>query len=114
MKHPALFFLGLALTLVIETPLVVFLGRKKSTKRRCIAVALLVNLLSFPIVNLVFPLTGIPAPWLLVAAEAFALLFEAGLYFALIRPLSIIDALLLSAAVNLCSFTVGVVVEKTL
>jgi len=104
--------LAFVLTLALELPLVVGLGRPLEARLvRRIATALLANAVTHPAVWFVFPRLPWPWPAVLAAAEAWAWLAEAAIYRALLREAGWRASLLLSLAANALSFGVGLLLS---
>ncbi|MGA3020804.1 MAG: hypothetical protein ABSD68_02545 [Candidatus Micrarchaeales archaeon] len=99
----------LLLTLLIEVP-VAFLYlrfRGVKNKRRLLLITILVNIISQPIVLLVFVML-FPLLWGIVIGEIFAVLFEGYLIHYLNKKvITLKDALLMSFLMNLASVIIG-------
>ncbi|VVB54788.1 Uncharacterised protein [uncultured archaeon] len=103
-----LFCVSLLVTLVLESvAALVFVVFLKLPRGRIVAFVAVANIISLPIVWLVFPLLG-NAILVILLSEAFAVLFEAAFIHLLNKKiLSLRLALALSIVTNLMSFVVG-------
>jgi len=101
------FFTAFALTLFVETGVLVGLHRQDHTLARIGLVALVANILTHPLVFLLFPHWFATWSSYLVVAEAFALLAEVPVLWLGLRPLPISKALSSSALANGASYLVG-------
>lgn len=99
------------LTCLLELPIVVLATRSAESKWvRIVAVALLGQLLTHPLVWFGFPaLTVLPAEGRFWSSELFAWLAEAALYAGLLRGVSIWRAIGVSGLANATSLAVGLV-----
>jgi hypothetical protein len=97
-------------TLILETPVVVWLTRDSPmpTWRRT-AIALFANLATHPIVWFVIPPTGLTGMFGLVVAETWAVVIEWWVYFVAFPKMTLGRALGISALANGFSFGVGLV-----
>jgi hypothetical protein len=97
-------------TLVLETPVVVWLTRgSKMAAWRRVLVALFANLATHPIVWFVIPPLGLSGMFGLVVAETWAVVLEWWVYFVVFPEMKLGRALGISAVANGFSFGVGLV-----
>lgn len=103
------FFFALAVTLGIETPLVILMLKRWNLPRKWLLI-LVANLISLPIVWFAFPFISNEALIVIGLAELFAIAFEAGFYFLTMRKdgLSLGRAVTLSALANLASVVIPI------
>lgn len=111
--HPPVAFLlqtwlgAFLLTIVTELPVLLVILRRHVALPKVLGVGLAVNLVTHPIVWFVLPRLLLSKTSYLLVAEAFALVVEAGLLWALLASCAPSRALLASAAANGASYFVG-------
>ena len=102
------FLIALLLTLILEL-LVAFVFVSVKKEPRSILVGVLVaNMVSLPIVWLVFPYLPFHSLMVILFSEIFAVLFEGYFIFLFTKKtLALVMSLILSLLMNLCSFSIG-------
>jgi hypothetical protein len=106
-----MFAVALIVTLVVELALGLFWPfNKKGIRMKLLATIFMANLVSVPIVWFGFGQLSLPFTNVLLLGEAFAVVFEAVVYFIVLRDVfkRFRDALFFSFVLNLASFLVGV------
>lgn len=103
-----IFVIALVLTLILEL-LVAFVFVSVKKEPRSILVGVLVaNMVSLPIVWLVFPYLPLHFLLVILFSEIFAVLFEGYFIFLFTKKtLALVMSLILSLLMNLCSFIIG-------
>lgn len=95
-----------SLTLVSETLLLMLLLKNKNPVRRIILISAAANTITHPLVWFMFPLLGMPYPLQIGVSELFAVGTEGLIIYAWLFPrIGVRQALLLSLACNLLSFS---------
>lgn len=100
-----------ALTLAVEVPLVIALTKGTAPLPQRVALAVIANLASHPLVWFVFPELGLDYHAWLVLAEAWAVLVETFVYMTQVPALGLRRAALISLAANATSVAAGFVLR---
>lgn len=102
------FLIALLLTLILELLVAfVFLSVRKEPRNIMIGV-LVANIISLPIVWLVFPYLPLHSLLVILFSEIFAVLFEGYfIYLFTKKTLALVMSMILSLLMNLCSFFIG-------
>jgi hypothetical protein len=101
-----------ALTLAVEVPLFAIVTKRVAPPRQRVALAVVANLASHPLVWFAFPELGLGYRAWLGFAEAWALVSEALIYAMLLPTLGIRRAALLSLVANGASLSLGLVLRS--
>ncbi len=100
----------LALTLLFETPIYYFLLKREFPALKILRISLVVNLLTHPLVFLVFPQIadhyGITYGWYVLYAESFAFIVEC-LALCIVFKTPVFKSIQSSLAANLFSWLIG-------
>lgn len=106
--------LAFVLTLVLEMPVAVWVGRRLEARpARRVGASILGNCVTHPAVWFVFPRLPWPWPLVIAVAETWAWLAEAAVYRGLLRDASWRASLLLSLVANGLSFGAGLLLSAT-
>lgn len=97
-------------TLVLETPIVVWLTRDSGLSiGRRIAISVFANLATHPAVWFIIPHFGLSSNGTLLVAEVWAIAIEWAIYFVAIPKITVQRALAVSAIANGASYAIGLV-----
>ena len=104
----SIFVIALVLTLILELLVAFVLLSVRKEPRNVMTGVLVANIISLPIVWLVFPYLPLHFLLVILFSEIFAVLFEGYfIYLFTKKTLALVMSMILSLLMNLCSFIIG-------